>query len=201
MKIILASQSPRRKALLSKIIDKFEIILSDVEENIKEFSSPLDFAIKVALSKGMAVYEKIKNKNEKFLILSADTIVTYKNKIYGKPKDFNDMKNMLLELSNKKHQVITGFALIDNKKNIIAQDYASSDVFIKNLKNLDFKEYFLNSNCMDKAGAYGIQDMKTFENNNVTGNTTKFDIVDHYSGDYDNIVGLPITKIKKYFKF
>ncbi len=197
MKFILASQSPRRQILLKKIIDDFDIIISNVDENVSDYNSPEDFAVKAALMKGLSVKDILSENMKNHLIISADTIVVLENKIYGKPKDENDAKNIILELMKKEHRVITGYALIDQQKNHSLTGYEISFVKIKHLNENELDYYVKYSNCMDKAGAYAIQDMKSFEHSNVTGNTTDFDIVESYTGSYDNIVGFPTEKVRE----
>jgi len=198
MKIILASQSPRRKILLKKIIPDFEVIVSDADENIKDYSSPADFAVKAALLKAQLTMNLVKITD--VLIISADTVVALDNNIYGKPVDKADVKRIISDLMGKYHQVITGFTILYKKTGDYICDYDISEVKIKNLNALELENYSNNPDCYDKAGAYGIQEMKSFENNNVVGNTTDFDIVESYNGSYDNIVGFPTEKFAIRFR-
>jgi len=200
VKFILASQSPRRQILLKKIIPDFEAVPSGADENVKEYESPEDFAVKAAILKGNDVKNSLSKNSERKIIFSADTIVVLGNTIYGKPKDESDAKRIIRELMKKEHKVITGYAVIDSENEDIISGYEVSLVKIKTLNESELDYYVKYSNCMDKAGAYAIQDMKSFEKRNVTGNTTNFDIVESYSGSYDNIVGLPTEKLKTDFK-
>lgn len=200
VKFILASQSPRRQILLKKIISDFEAVPSGADENVKEYESPEDFAVKAAILKGNDVKNSLSKNSERKIIFSADTIVVLGNTIYGKPKDESDAKRIIRELMKKEHKVITGYAVIDSENEDIISGYEVSLVKIKTLNESELDYYVKYSNCMDKAGAYAIQDMKSFEKRNVTGNTTNFDIVESYSGSYDNIVGLPTEKLKTDFK-
>ncbi len=196
MRIILASQSPRRQALLNKIFDEFEIIISEADENVDDYLSPQDFAVKASQRKADAVKDLIADcKNT--IIISADTIVVKGNKIFGKPIDSADAERMLKELMEIEHQVITGFSIYIGNSGSYINGYDISNVIIKKMNAEELENYIKFSGCFDKAGAYGIQDMKSFEHDNVTGNTGSFDIVQSYTGSYDNIVGFPTENILK----
>jgi len=199
MKFILASQSPRRQALLKKIIPEFEIIVSNVDENIAEYDSPVDFAVKAAVKKAEAVTEIITDPDNS-VIITADTIVVKGNAIFGKPKDEEDARRILGELMEIEHQVITGFCIYGGSLKKRVSGYDISNVCLKKLSDNELENYIKYSGCFDKAGAYGIQDMKSFENNNVTGNTVNFDIVKYFTGSYDNIVGFPTEKFSEKFR-
>ena len=111
-KIILASASPRRKELLSKIYKDFEIIVSDKETSI-DTDEPTTFCVRQAKQKGVDIYEKAINlfPNTKLLVLSFDTVVSIDNKILGKPLDKADAKKMLEKLSGREHKVYTGVCI------------------------------------------------------------------------------------------
>ncbi len=174
MKIILASNSPRRKELLEKSGVTFTVIPSNVEENISKNLPPIEYAKTLALIKANDVFSKHNN-----IVIGADTIVVYNNRIIGKPTDENDAFNTLKMLSGKTHQVITGYALLC--KDTIINDYSLTEVTFNNLTDELINDYIKNCNPLDKAGSYGIQD--------------GYPLVKSYSGDYDNIVGLPTSKI------
>jgi septum formation protein len=190
-KYILASASPRRKDLLKKIISNFIVIPSGIEE-INDSSSPEKFAEKCAIDKAEDIFIKIDKTNlTNPVIISADTIVVLNNKIYTKPASYEEAKIMIRELMNRWHSVITGYCILTDK--IKVSGYEKSEVFIKKLSEQELDDYVHNSECLDKAGAYGIQNMKKYSSI-----VTKFnhDIVEDYKGDFDNIVGLPVDKIK-----
>ncbi len=187
MKKILASNSPRRKELLEKFGYKFEVIKSDYNE---ESTPNLPSKLKVkylAYKKAEAVYLS-QNVNEKVLVLGADTIVVYKNKILGKPKDKEDAIKTLKLLSGNKHYVFTGYAIITNKKIIIK--HKKTKVYFNHLSDKQIEEYVETGLPLDKAGSYGIQD--------------GFNLVKKFIGSFNNVVGLPIEDIdiilKKEFK-
>lgn len=192
-KIILASNSPRRKELLEKHGIEFSVTVSKADENIKEYNSASDFAVKASLAKAEAVLNKIKaNKDflkNDYIIIAADTVVTLNNIIYGKPKNKDDAFKILSELSGKTHYVITGVTIIKNiKKENNLKTYTFFDKTEIKFKNISFKEideYIKTGEPFDKAGAYAIQ-----------GKAAKF--VESINGDFENVVGLPVYKVLKF---
>lgn len=170
-KIILASSSPRRKMLLKSIIDKFEIVVPNVEE-IND-GKPCDIAKGNAKIKGEAI---IDNEN---IIIACDTLVAMNEEIYGKPDNFENAMVMLNKLQGKSHSVFSGVYVRQGSKEVNFVE--ESKVFIKELNKKDIENYLNEYKPYDKAGAYGIQDGV---------------IVKGYSGSYSNIVGLPIEKLQ-----
>lgn len=176
-KIILASGSPRRKELLKQIFDEFEVIPSDVEEIVPN-NIPTD---KTAEFLANLKAEHIAKQYSDAIVIGADTIVICENEIMGKPKDLDDSRRMLRKLSGKSHCVITGVAIyLDSKKYCSFSE--STEVFFKEMTNLDIEEYVLSGEPADKAGSYAIQ-----------GAGGKF--IEKISGDYDNVVGLPVKHL------
>lgn len=178
MKLILASNSPRRRYLLDKENIKYAVYTKDIHEDWEISFSPLSTALSLAYQKGYSVAEEFPEK----LVLSADTIVVLEDKIIGKPKDRKDAKHILNELSGKLHQVVTAFSLIAKDANIKYINYGISYVKFKKLTEMDINAYLDIDEPYDKAGAYAIQ-----------GVGSKF--VDYYEGEYDNIIGLPSKKV------
>lgn len=181
MKVVLASASERRQELLKRIVDDFDIIVSDFnEEEVKLKSSVSDYVEEIALGKAKDVADKIK---EPSVIIGVDTIVTINNKVLGKPKDKEDAFDMLSELSGKVHKVYSGIAIINTKTNKILQDFVCTEVVFSSLSDDEIREYIESGEPLDKAGAYGIQ-----------GKGGVF--VEKINGCYYNVVGLPLNKIK-----
>ena len=180
MELILASNSPRRKEILTNAGFTFKVISSDYEEEY--FSSdPYETVKTFSLNKANAVFNGLENKEE-IAVLGSDTVVYFNGKILGKPKDELDAVNMLKALSNKKHIVITGFAVITKNQTIV--DFDESEVYFSNLTDEQIKMYIDSGLYKGKAGAYGIQDKG-------------FNLVKEYKGSLTNIIGLPIEKVKK----
>lgn len=176
MKLILASASPRRKEILTKNGFVFEIVKSDAEE--QNLPSAIDTAKNNALKKAEDVFNRL--NDSEVVVLGADTVVVIDGKILGKPKTEIEAEEMLKTLSNRTHQVITGYAVV-YKDNVI-NDYDVSKVTFNELSTELIKEYIKTGSPMDKAGAYGIQD--------------GFPLLKELNGSLDNVIGLPIEKIK-----
>ena len=175
MQIILASSSPRRRQLLGEIFESFEVMPQSVEvkHSLTRGHAVCQYLAKIKLGELPSVYPDA-------LIISADTIVYKSGKIYGKPKDIQEAKDFLDELSGKWHTVYTGVAIYRDGK--ISTFYDKSDVKFKSLGEDAKLRYIDTGSPMDKAGGYGIQDEE---------------VVERYSGSYSNIVGLPMEKLKE----
>lgn len=178
--LILASQSPRRKELLSFLGVKFDVISSDVDED-GEDDSPVDLACYHASLKGNDIFKKIAGNNHypNPLIVSSDTVVFYKNKNFRKPKDMNEARDMLLELSGNTHKVVTAVYLVTNNKKKVF--HVESDVSFSNITPDILDQYLQTCDSLDKAGAYGIQ-----------GAALTF--VKGLQGSYSNVVGFPVVE-------
>ncbi len=171
MKIILASKSPRRKELLKKVIDEFEIIPSNIDETKYSLSE-------ISRQKALKIAEKYPSD----LIISADTVVCLNNIILGKPKDEIEAFNMLKLLSGKIHKVITYYSICIKNKNIFINRNVVTKVKFNQLDDKLIKEYVKSGSPLDKAGAYGIQDHE-------------FNLVDNIDGEEENVIGLPIKEL------
>lgn len=177
--IILASQSPRRRELMNYITTDFIAKVSDVDETLPKNIAPKD-----------AVCYLSKIKAEPFndgqnVIIGADTVVAIDNKILGKPADENEAREMLKMLSGKTHSVFTGVTIM---KGDTTDTFAvETKVTFWDLTNEDINKYITTKECMDKAGAYGIQGYGSL-------------LVKKIEGDYFNVVGLPISKLNNKLK-
>ena len=188
-KIILASSSPRRKELLSKIYKDFEIMVSDKETSI-DTDEPTTFCVRQAKQKGLDIYEKAINlfPNTKLLVLSFDTIVSIDNKILGKPLDKADAKKMLEKLSGREHKVYTGVCIAANLENFYLNTFfEETNVRVANLSDSEIESYLNTDDYKDKAGSYGIQ-----------GSFSKF--ITGIDGDFYNVMGLPIASLYQRLK-
>jgi len=177
MRIILASNSPRRREILSQLGIDYEVIPSDYDEREEE-SDPYKMVMLFAHNKARDVAKDIK---EKALIIGADTIV-YKDKIMGKPKDKDDAIAMLTELSASTHSVITGISVIKTPEMITITDYEETLVKFKKLSQDEIEAYVNSGEPIDKAGAYAIQGLGSL-------------LVERIEGCYFNVVGLPVYKL------
>ena len=181
MKIYLASKSPRRQELLKTIVNDFEVLESNFDEDKIKNKSPKTLVKLLSEGKCKTVFENLL-KEEEICVIGADTVVCINNKILGKPKDKIDAKKMLKLLSGKTHEVITGVALFSKDSQII--DYEVSKVTFNKITEEEILEYIKTKEPMDKAGSYAIQ-----------GIGSKF--VKSYEGEFDNIVGLPMKLVFK----
>ena len=181
--IILGSNSPRRKELMEKYIStSFLIDPSNNEEIVNINLSPLENVKNIAQAKCENVF--LRHPND--VVISADTIVVFNNKIYGKPKDENDAKKILETLSNNEHQVITAYVIKYQNKTITKA--VISNVYFNDLTD-EFIDFYIKTKIpMDKAGAYAIQGEYG----------TK--IVKSYKGSLSNIIGFPYEEILKDLK-
>lgn len=187
MKVILASGSPRRKELLTRIYKDYEIIVAETDEDIDE-TNPERIVEELAKRKAKAVFDNY-NTEEDVLVIGADTIVFYDGEVLGKPEDEEDAKAMLSMLSERVHQVYTGVALFirKNRENSVTVFNDKTDVSFYYIDRYDINEYVKSGSPMDKAGSYGIQD-------DFAKHVKKID------GDYNNVVGLPVAKLYQVLK-
>lgn len=169
-KIVLASGSPRRKELLSFIVDNFEVIPSSLEEIAH--GTPRQQTVKLAADKALDVAKSYPDA----VVIGADTLVAIGSKILGKPKDKEDAARMLGMLSGRAHKVYTGIAIVSGKK--VLTDCVVTEVTFDIMTDEEIAYYIDTGEPMDKAGAYGIQ-----------GYCGKF--IRGISGCYFNVMGLP----------
>ena len=178
-KIILASNSPRRKELLAGIDVQFEVrVIQDIDESYPSDLPTKDIAEYISHKKA-AVYQQQMAPDE--LIITADTIVVLGNEVMGKPHDEADARRMLRELSGRTHQVITGVTLTTIQKQVSFS--VETDVTFKQLSDSEIDYYVSHYKPFDKAGAYGIQEW--IGHIGVTA----------LQGSYFNVMGLPVQRI------
>ena len=182
--IILASASPRRKELLENIGLKFSVkLLEGIDESYPVELSGEEIAKHISLKKANAYLEHIDDID---LIITADTIVYANHKVYGKPRDREDAKLMLQELSGKTHFVITGVTIATKQK--VVTFAVQSEVTFASLSHTELDYYINNYRPFDKAGAYGIQEWI-----GMVG-------VERLSGCFFNVMGLPVHQLYQELK-
>lgn len=174
--MILASNSPRRKEILENFGFNLKIITKNIEE-ISDKKEITDKIMDIANKKVLAVAKDYPNE----YVVGSDTVVVVDNEILGKPKDEKDIYNMLRKLSNKEHEVITSFSLVNISKNLSISDFEISKVYFKNISDEEIKWYIGTKEPFDKAGAYGIQGKGSY-------------FVEKIQGDFFSIMGFPIGK-------
>ena len=180
VKIILASQSPRRKQLLEWAEIPFEIVVKETDETFPEGLNLDETAIYIARQKAIAVQPVVPARA---IILAADTIVAVKERIIGKPKDREEAITILSDLSGHKHVVITGVVIKQGEKEISFAD--STEVLFHDLSREQIQFYVDKYKPYDKAGAYAIQEWI-----GVVG-------IKAVSGDFYNVMGLPVSRVVK----
>lgn len=186
-RIILASQSPRRKKLLQQIGLSFEVHPSSSEEIIQH-TDPKEIVEDLALLKA----DDVAHHFEDSLVIGADTIVVFGDKIIGKPSNPEEAKTFLQQLSTHTHSVFTGVALVKTDKNGSIERtltfHEQTKVTFSALDTADVAAYIQTGNPMDKAGAYGIQD------------DLGALFVEKIEGDYYNVVGFPLNRFYRELK-
>ncbi len=182
IKIILASASPRRKLLLSGLLNNFGLkfvvkpanIAEHIPEKIADYGK---FAANLAYEKAVSVAKKSDG-----IVIAADTIVVHRRKVMGKPADLDDAVRMLTNLSGNEHAVYTGLVILDTETFKCYKVFEVTKVKFRKILKPEIEYYTGTKSPYDKAGAYGIQD--------DFGST----FVESLKGDYFNVVGLPIVK-------
>ena len=182
-KIILASQSPRRKQLLEWAEVPFEVIVKETDERFPPGLEPGEVPVYIARNKAIAVQQLI-NPGE--IILAADTIVVIGDNILGKPVHREDAISMLLALSGEKHKVITGVVIRKGDREIAFADITEVEFHLLPVKEIEF--YVDKYKPFDKAGAYAIQEWI-----GVVG-------IKSIHGDFYNVMGLPVSRVVRELK-
>jgi len=178
--MILASASPRRKEILSQMGFDFQVIPTAINETHYPKEKPLDYVCRMAREKCKSTAEK----HLQSIILAADTIVILNDEILGKPTDKPEAIAMLQKLSGKTHQVITAFAIKAPFVETIITRHEITDVTFRELSLEEIMSYAQSESPLDKAGAYGIQDLR-------------FALVEKINGCYFNVMGFPTTRFYK----
>lgn len=181
MKIILASQSERRKELLDLMKIKYEIMPSNADETFEDGLSIGEQSKRLAYIKAKEVFNKTFGDR---IVIGSDTMVIKDKEVFGKPKDVNDAFRMLNLLKNDKHQVITSLCVLiqddENFKQYIDCDITT--VYLKDMTDEEIKKWIKSGEAMDKAGAYAIQ--------------SEFGVfVEKIDGNNSTVIGLPIHKL------
>lgn len=182
MKILLASQSPRRKELLTSLGFDFEVVKIDCEEIVPEEIEIENAAAYLSELKASA-FRKLEQDE---VLITADTVVAIDNQILGKPKNEDDAKSMLQKLSGKTHQVFTGISIKNVDKTITETDVA--DVELEELSEEEIDFYIKNYKPFDKAGSYGIQEWLGMAK------------IKKMNGSFYTIMGLPTHLVYKILK-
>lgn len=176
MEIILASASPRRRELLGQLVLPFTVHAANVDERVAEPLAPAALVEHLAAIKAAAVVDLY----PEHLIIGADTIVVIDGEILGKPVDRAHAIAMLRRLQGREHQVLTGVALRQGARSVVAHE--ETVVRFRPLTDGEIERYVDSGDPMDKAGAYGIQGRAGA-------------MIEGIRGDYFNVVGLPLCRL------
>ncbi len=179
---ILASNSPRRKEILTQAGFQFAVLPSDVDESFPTDIPPQQVPVMLAERKAQALIESCGNS----LVLAADTVVILDNEILNKPADKPDALRMLQKLSGKTHEVVTGIALASPQGIITAAD--SAMVRFRELADWEMEWYVRGGASLDKAGAYGVQDFIGMAG------------IEKLEGSFYTVMGLPIYQVYQLLK-
>lgn len=186
MQLILASQSPRRKQLLTDAALEFEIVIVPTDESYPDHLTRAEVPEFIAEEKALAVYQQLETTgklNAETVILAADTIVLLQEKVIGKPKDTEDAKQILHSLSGQTHEVITGVCLLNRDRKEVF--HSLTKVQFNELSEEQIDYYISHYQPFDKAGAYAIQEWI-----GLIG-------ISGIEGDLYNVIGLPVNKVVK----
>jgi septum formation protein len=177
-KLILASQSPRRRELLMQLGYQFTVQVSDIDESVKKNEMAYDYVLRLAKQKAQHVQKLISTQDKEYsYVLGSDTCVVLNGQILGKPENEEACIRTLSLLSNNQHQVLTAIALASQKD--IQGQVVNTDVSFKSLSKAEIQAYWLTGEPQDKAGSYGIQ--------GIAGQFVKT-----INGSYSAVVGLPL---------
>jgi septum formation protein len=187
-RLILASASPRRKELLTQAGYTFEVRAAQIDEAVRPGEDPIAYVVRLAREKAQAVFQDAVNMGQLSVVseksgrvvLGADTTVTLDGHILGKPEDAADAARMLRMLSGRTHRVMTGVAVVTERRVEVAAEVTG--VRFLTLSDAEIEAYVATGEPMDKAGAYGIQGM-----------AAKW--IPRVEGDYFNVVGLPLALV------
>lgn len=181
MKIVLASSSIRRKQLLGRLVDDFDVFVGGFPENSVTFNGDCsEYVMDLAFGKAESACSKLDEKQ--LIVIGCDTVVYFNGSIFGKPKDKYEAYHMLKCLSSNEHEVYSGIAVIDKEHGTTRKDFVKTTVEFSNLSDDQIERYLEKGEYVDKAGAYGIQGYGGV-------------FVSQIHGCYYNVVGFPLNKV------
>jgi septum formation protein len=177
-RLVLASASPRRKALLEALGLEFDIVTSNVDEIVDGF--PSEIVVSNARAKRDDVAARLDGSDA--LIIGADTLVFLESHVLGKPCNLNEARAMIARLSGTTHQVLTGLSVLDIETGRAAEGYESTDVTFRGLSRDEIDRFVQAVRPLDRAGAYTVDGPGSL-------------LVEGYRGCYQNVLGLPIVRL------
>jgi 23S rRNA (uracil1939-C5)-methyltransferase len=180
MEIVLASASPRRRELMARVTPEFRVFPTGVDESAIRDKDPLSFAVKAAVAKARAAAGTFPQA----VVIGADTVVALGLRILGKPAGRDEARAMLKALSCRRHRVITGLAFYTKAEDRLLTGYDLTYVTFRELTGEMIEGYLDQGTFLDKAGAYAVQEIGDA-------------FVARMKGDYDNVVGFPVEKVRR----
>ena len=184
--LLLASQSPRRRELVTLLGMPVEVTAADVDESLLPNESPADYVRRLAEAKARAGCPP-HPKSPRQVVIGSDTAVADAGEILGKPRDASDAARMLNRLRGRTHQVYTGIAVYEPQSERLFSDISVSDVPMRAYSDAEIAAYIATGDPLDKAGAYAIQH-------------PDFQPVEHFSGCYASVMGLPLCHLARLLK-
>jgi len=183
-RIILASGSPRRRALLEALGLSFEVVVSDVHEpgGMLPRLTETEAAAGVISNARMKLDAVVARLDTPALVIAADTLVFLTDHILGKPADLAEARAMLAALSGRTHEVITGLAVCDTASGAVAEGAEITEVTFRQLSSAEIECFVEVVNPVDRAGAYTVDGPGTL-------------LVERYNGCYQNVLGLPLIRL------
>jgi len=182
-RVILASESPRRRQLLGQIGLKFQVVPSNSTEDLGSSVEPHELAKSLSMEKASSVAKKHKNA----VVIAADTFGVLEGRILGKPKTEGEAREMLVAMSGKTHSVITGFAILDADDGKSVSRSVETKVRFRELTAGEIEAYVRSGEPLGKAGAYAIQGLGAV-------------LIEKIEGDYFNVMGLPLSALVESLK-
>ena len=177
-RLVLASASPRRKALLERVGIEIEVVPSTIEEVPQKDEDARSHVLRLAREKT----EEVANRFPDRWVIGGDTLVVIDGEILGKPETSKEARRMLSALSGRDHRVLTGYAVARKKEAAFASRVVETRVRVKDLSPGEINWYIRTGEPFGKAGAYGIQGVGSF-------------MVEEIQGSYTNVVGLPVCQV------
>lgn len=181
--LVLASASPRRKALLNLLVKEFLVLPADIDETPRVGEQAEAYVVRMALEKARASIAKYSHQADDqsadAVFIASDTSVVVEGDVLGKPASFEDAHVMLRRLSGRSHQVITSLCVSNFKQDHVVTECVTTDVLFREISDIEIRQYWQTTEPVDKAGAYAIQGLGGV-------------FVRHLSGSYSAVVGLPL---------
>ena len=179
--MILASQSPRRSALMKLFDHPFQVEPANIDESKNKTESPNSYAKRLALSKTLKVSQNYPSDS---IVIGADTVVVQDNHVVGKPETNIEARSMLMQLQGKTHQVVTAIAIYFSKFGTTSQELCETSVQMRHMTEEEIVEYVSTGDSLDKAGAYAIQNVE-------------FHPAKPLGGCLANVIGLPLCHMTR----